>query len=93
MASVVQVVVGATGLIGIPMRFIGPLTVVPTIALIGLSVYSSVVTPAQHQWGATALQDFYWFINHTINTSLIVPTVGEPDTCNKLCYDSVCDVG
>ena len=55
MASVVQVVVGATGLIGILMRFIGPLTVVPTIALIGLSVFPSVVTPAQHQWGVTAL--------------------------------------
>ncbi len=54
-ASVVQVVVGVTGLVGLLMAYIGPLTIVPTIGLIGLSVAFSVVDPSQHQWGATAL--------------------------------------
>ena len=55
MASVLQVLLGATGLVGCMMKCIGPLTVVPTIGLIGLSVYSVVVESAQHQWGVAFL--------------------------------------
>ena len=40
-ASLFQIVVGFSGLIGFISRFIGPLTVAPTISLIGLSLYSA----------------------------------------------------
>ncbi|KAK7508563.1 hypothetical protein BaRGS_00000129, partial [Batillaria attramentaria] len=39
-ASAVEVVVGALGVVGPLMRFVGPITVAPTISLIGLSLYS-----------------------------------------------------
>ena len=34
-----QVIIGATGTMGYVMKYIGPLTITPTIALIGLSLF------------------------------------------------------
>ncbi len=55
LASLVQVLLGGTGLLGLLMRYIGPLTVVPTILLIGLSMFSPIVAMCQHQWGVAFL--------------------------------------
>ena len=49
-ASLTQVILGTSGAIGFLMRFIGPLTVVPVIALIGLAMFQPIVTSAQHSW-------------------------------------------
>ncbi|XP_076461907.1 solute carrier family 23 member 1-like [Babylonia areolata] len=43
-ASAVEVVIGALGLVGPIMRRVGPVTVVPTISLIGLSLYKIPIT-------------------------------------------------
>nr|XP_057942830.1 xan_ur_permease domain-containing protein isoform X2 [Doryrhamphus excisus] len=55
--SLFQVVVGFSGLIGIFMRFIGPLTIAPTISLIGLSLFDSAGTSAGNHWGISAFKD------------------------------------
>ena len=34
-----QIFIGFTGLVGVLLRFIGPITVAPTIALVGLSLF------------------------------------------------------
>ncbi|XP_048877311.1 solute carrier family 23 member 1-like [Brienomyrus brachyistius] len=54
-ASCFQILVGFSGLIGFLMRFIGPLTVAPTISLIGLSLFDSAGTSAGHHWGIAAM--------------------------------------
>lgn len=54
-ASVLQIVVGFSGLIGFLMRFIGPLTIAPTVSLIGLSLYDSAGEKAGSHWGISAL--------------------------------------
>ncbi|KAM7368146.1 hypothetical protein PAMP_014393 [Pampus punctatissimus] len=54
-ASLLQVVVGFSGLIGFLMRFIGPLTIAPTVSLIGLSLYDSAGAKAGSQWGISAM--------------------------------------
>ncbi|KAM7395702.1 hypothetical protein PAMA_007124 [Pampus argenteus] len=54
-ASLLQVVVGFSGLIGFLMRFIGPLTIAPTVSLIGLSLYDSAGIKAGSQWGISAM--------------------------------------
>ena len=41
-ASLLQVFLGISGVIGFLIKFIGPLTIAPTIGLIGLSLYKSV---------------------------------------------------
>ncbi|KAL3863439.1 hypothetical protein ACJMK2_005195 [Sinanodonta woodiana] len=50
-ASVTQLVIGGTGIIGFLMKFIGPLTIAPTIALIGLSLTGVASSFNQVHWG------------------------------------------
>ena len=50
-ASCVQILAGFTGLIGFLMRFIGPLTVAPTISLVALPLFHSAGNDAGIQWG------------------------------------------
>ena len=54
-ASCFQVLVGATGLVGLLMRFIGPLTVSATITLVGLGLHKSAATKAGLHWGISVL--------------------------------------
>ncbi|XP_030577694.1 solute carrier family 23 member 1-like [Archocentrus centrarchus] len=54
-ASLLQVLVGFSGLIGFLMRFIGPLTIAPTVSLIGLSLYDSAGVKAGSHWGISAM--------------------------------------
>ncbi|XP_029378271.1 xan_ur_permease domain-containing protein [Echeneis naucrates] len=53
--SLLQVFVGFSGLIGLLMRFIGPLTIAPTISLIGLSLFDSAGTSAGNHWGISSM--------------------------------------
>ncbi|XP_026197492.1 solute carrier family 23 member 1-like [Anabas testudineus] len=54
-ASLLQIVVGFSGLIGFLMRFIGPLTIAPTITLIGLPMYNPAGAKAGTHWGIAAM--------------------------------------
>lgn len=49
-ASVFQVIVGFSGIMGFVLRFIGPLAIAPTIALIGLSLFVEAANQASEQW-------------------------------------------
>ncbi|XP_042369552.1 solute carrier family 23 member 2-like, partial [Plectropomus leopardus] len=54
-ASLLQILVGFSGLIGFLMRFIGPLTIAPTVSLIGLSLYDSAGAKVGSHWGISAM--------------------------------------
>lgn len=54
-ASLLQILVGFSGIIGFLMRFIGPLTIAPTITLIGLSLFESSAAKAGTHWGISAM--------------------------------------
>ena len=51
LASMVELGLGATGAIGFIMRYVGPLTIAPTISLVGLALYPAVTNACQHHWG------------------------------------------
>ncbi|KAF7661508.1 hypothetical protein LDENG_00259710 [Lucifuga dentata] len=53
--SLFQVFVGFSGLIGLFIRFIGPLTIAPTISLIGLSLFDSAGSSAGNHWGISTM--------------------------------------
>ncbi|XP_061184447.1 solute carrier family 23 member 2-like isoform X2 [Saccostrea echinata] len=55
LAGLIHFVVGATGLVGILLRFIGPVTIVPTILLIGIYMVTSVTKFAQVHWGIASM--------------------------------------
>ena len=40
-AAMFQILIGFTGLVGFLLRFIGPLTIAPTITLVGLSLFQA----------------------------------------------------
>ncbi|XP_060063606.1 solute carrier family 23 member 2-like [Ylistrum balloti] len=49
-AGAVHFLLGATGLVGVLLRFIGPITIVPTILLIGIYMTHAVIKFAQVNW-------------------------------------------
>ncbi|XP_016117861.1 solute carrier family 23 member 2-like [Sinocyclocheilus grahami] len=55
MASMLQLVLGLSGLVGLVLRFIGPLAIAPTISLIGLSLFIQAGQKSGAHWGIAAL--------------------------------------
>jgi len=53
--SVFEIVAGYTGLVGRLLRFVGPITIAPTIALIGLSLFKFGAPVAGTHWGIGGL--------------------------------------
>ncbi|XP_062860868.1 xan_ur_permease domain-containing protein [Trichomycterus rosablanca] len=74
--SLFQVLVGFTGLIGLIMQFIGPLTIAPTISLIGLSLFDSAGTSAGNHWGISAMTTFLivLFSQYLRHIAIPIPT-------------------
>uniref|UniRef100_A0A674INI3 Solute carrier family 23 member 1-like n=1 Tax=Terrapene triunguis TaxID=2587831 RepID=A0A674INI3_9SAUR len=58
-ASCFQIFVGFSGLIGFLMRFIGPLTIAPTITLVALPLFNSAGDEAGSHWGISAMTIFF----------------------------------
>ncbi|XP_077992050.1 solute carrier family 23 member 1-like isoform X2 [Glandiceps talaboti] len=54
-ASCFQVLCGFGGVIGILIRFIGPLSIAPTITLVGLSLVEEAAVHASKQWGIAVM--------------------------------------
>ncbi|XP_051532732.1 solute carrier family 23 member 1-like [Myxocyprinus asiaticus] len=54
-SSLIEVVIGLTGIPGILLNSIGPLTVTPTVSLIGLSVFQTAGDRAGSHWGLSLL--------------------------------------
>lgn len=54
-ASLAQVIIGCTGMLGLLLEYLGPITVVPTISLVGLSLVDVALQFCQKHWGITAL--------------------------------------
>ncbi|KAJ7997308.1 hypothetical protein DPEC_G00227620 [Dallia pectoralis] len=75
-SSVVEVGIGLVGLPGILLDYIGPLTVTPTVSLIGLSVFQTAGDRAGSHWGLSALCIFLivLFAQYLRNWSMPLPT-------------------
>ncbi|XP_046843448.1 solute carrier family 23 member 1-like isoform X2 [Xenia sp. Carnegie-2017] len=54
-ASLLQIVIGATGAMGFLLKFIGPLTITPAITLVGLSLFDVGADYASKHWGIAIL--------------------------------------
>ena len=50
LSSLVEIFIGFTGILGYILRFITPLSIVPTISLIGLSLFKEATAPAGESW-------------------------------------------
>lgn len=61
-SSLLQLVLGFSGLVGLVLRFIGPLAIAPTINLIGLSLFIEAGKKCGTHWGIAAL----WVFTRTL---------------------------
>jgi len=52
--SLAEIVIGYTGIVGAVLRFVGPITIAPTIILIGLALFSIGADTAGSHWGLAA---------------------------------------
>ncbi|XP_072048774.1 solute carrier family 23 member 1-like [Amphiura filiformis] len=56
-APLLQVVVGFTGIMGFLLKFIGPITIAPCVALIGISFIGSAASRAGLHWGISVFAE------------------------------------
>ena len=49
-ASLFEILMGASGVIGVMLRFIGPLSICPTVTLLGLALFRSAADMAAKHW-------------------------------------------
>ncbi|XP_054845212.1 solute carrier family 23 member 1-like [Eublepharis macularius] len=83
-ASCFQIFVGFSGLIGFLMRFIGPLTIAPTISLVALPLFESAGDEAGAHWGIAAITIFFivLFSQYLKNVPVPVPTYKRSRKCH-----------
>nr|XP_054764940.1 solute carrier family 23 member 1-like [Lytechinus pictus] len=53
-ASLFETLVGFLGIVTLVMRFIGPITIAPTVGLIGFSLFEIAILQAESNWGISA---------------------------------------
>nr|XP_003221103.1 PREDICTED: solute carrier family 23 member 1 isoform X1 [Anolis carolinensis]XP_016849220.1 PREDICTED: solute carrier family 23 member 1 isoform X1 [Anolis carolinensis]XP_016849221.1 PREDICTED: solute carrier family 23 member 1 isoform X1 [Anolis carolinensis]XP_016849222.1 PREDICTED: solute carrier family 23 member 1 isoform X1 [Anolis carolinensis] len=78
-ASCFQIFVGFSGLLGFLMRFIGPLTIAPTISLVALPLFDSAGREAGQHWGIAAIAMFLivLFSQYLKNVPVPVPSYNK----------------
>ncbi|XP_076878230.1 solute carrier family 23 member 2 isoform X2 [Brachyhypopomus gauderio] len=78
-ASLLQVTLGFSGLVGLVLKFIGPLAIAPTISLIGLSLFIQAGQKAGAHWGISALTVCLIFLFSQYLSKVDVPLVTFKD--------------
>lgn len=53
-SAIAQMVIGYFGIIGSILKYVTPLTIVPTVSLVGLSLFKNAADAASQQWGIAA---------------------------------------
>ncbi|GFO49749.1 solute carrier family 23 member 1 [Plakobranchus ocellatus] len=78
-ASLLSVVVGFSGIIGFLMKYIGPLTVAPTISLIALSLFEAASFKGSRHWYICFMTIFLvaLFSQYLRNVSIPVPCLRQ----------------
>ncbi|XP_038077946.1 solute carrier family 23 member 1-like isoform X2 [Patiria miniata] len=87
-ASIVEVIIGFTGLIGIMLRYIGPLTIAPTITLIGLSLFGAASSFSSGHWGIAFLTIALMALFSQYIARFSIPCLGfsKEEGCHKISF-------
>lgn len=83
-ASIFQVIIGFTGVIGLMLRFIGPLSIAPTIALVGLSLFEAAAGFSGQHWGLAFVTMILMMLFSQYVARFSVPCAGYNKT--KSCH-------
>ncbi|XP_021329513.2 solute carrier family 23 member 2 isoform X2 [Danio rerio] len=78
-ASLLQLVLGLSGLVGLVLKFIGPLAIAPTINLIGLSLFIQAGQKSGAHWGIAALTVCLIFLFSQYLSKVNLPLIAYKD--------------
>uniref|UniRef100_A0A673IT84 Solute carrier family 23 member 1 n=1 Tax=Sinocyclocheilus rhinocerous TaxID=307959 RepID=A0A673IT84_9TELE len=83
-SSLIEVVIGFAGIPGLLLNSIGPLTVNPTVSLIGLSVFQTAGDRTGSQWGLSLLCIFLivLFAQYLRNWACLFPSYSKQKGCH-----------
>ncbi|XP_053698851.1 solute carrier family 23 member 2 [Sabethes cyaneus] len=73
-SALFQVFIGYTGLVGKFLKFITPLTIVPTVSLVGITLFSHASETASKHWGIAIGTMFLMTLFSQIMTNIEIPT-------------------
>ncbi|GFR78222.1 solute carrier family 23 member 1 [Elysia marginata] len=85
-ASLFQILLGVSGLMAFILRYIGPLTITPTITLIGLSLFEVAAAKAATQWwiAATTLVLIALFCQYLKSVNIPLPVCSSGKQCSTV---------
>ncbi|XP_078272603.1 xan_ur_permease domain-containing protein [Rhinoraja longicauda] len=83
-AACFQIFVGFSGIIGYLMLYIGPLTIAPTISLIGLSLFDTAGNDAGAHWGISGMTTGFivLFSQYLRNVPVPLPAFSRSKKCH-----------
>ncbi|KAK3772632.1 hypothetical protein RRG08_008469 [Elysia crispata] len=78
LASLFQVAIGLSGVVSVIVRYIGPLTITPTITLMGLALFEAAAQKAASQWwiALTTLFLIALFCQYLRSIAIPIPNCG-----------------
>ncbi|PSN43429.1 Solute carrier family 23 member 1 [Blattella germanica] len=53
-SAILQAAIGLLGIVGVLLKYVTPLTIVPTVSLVGLSLFEDAAEAASQHWGIAA---------------------------------------
>ncbi|XP_055379183.1 solute carrier family 23 member 1 isoform X2 [Condylostylus longicornis] len=74
-SSLFQVFIGYTGLVGKILKFVTPLTIVPTVSLVGLTLFEHAAETASKHWGIAAGTTAMLTLFSQVLVNVSVPTI------------------
>lgn len=74
-SALVQVFIGFCGIMGIILKYVTPLTIVPTVSLVGLSLFENAAAAASTHWGISVATIILLTIFSQVLTEVNVPGI------------------
>ncbi|XP_039281057.1 solute carrier family 23 member 2 [Nilaparvata lugens] len=74
-SALVQVFIGFFGVMGLLLKFVTPLTIVPTVSLVGLSLFENAAEAASQHWGISVCTIIMLTVFSQCLTNVKVPGV------------------
>ena len=75
-ASIVQVFIGACGLVGFLLRFVGPMTIAPVLIQIGISLTMPAVDYCKGNWAVAVIVMFVLILCMEVLARFAIPFPG-----------------
>ncbi|XP_053374344.1 solute carrier family 23 member 1-like [Mercenaria mercenaria] len=81
--AVFEIIIGCSGTLGFLLRYVGPLTLTPTLTLIGLSLFTSSTAMASEHWWIALTTMFLFTLSSQYLRNIEIPLPGLSRLCSS----------